>query len=139
MGKLGRLLASIGAIALVAILLSCDGAVYHPDEILAQKKFQSIVAGITEEDLKKQLGEPMGRIVFEQARGTYQYFTSSNPTPVAEFRTLDAIDDSRLSELRLLPTGKRGNKILVFLDGTVNGYFYFWQTGRLEDKAIVVS
>lgn len=139
MGKLGRILAGIGAIALVAILLSCDGAVYHPDEIRTQKKFQSIAAGITEEDLTKQLGKPTGRIVFEQVRGTYQYFSSTNPTPFAEFRTLDTTDDSRPSELRQLPTGKRGNKILVFVDGTVHGYFYFGQSDRLEDKAVVVS
>jgi hypothetical protein len=139
MGKLGRLLARLGIVALVAVLLSCDEAVYHPDEIQAQKKFQSIVVGITEEDLKKQLGEPIGRIAFDQARGTYQYFVSTNPTPVAEFSTLDAINDSHPPELRFLPTGKRSNKILVFQNGTVHGYFYFGQAGRLEEKAVVVS
>ncbi|MCW5796621.1 MAG: hypothetical protein KIS97_19975 [Nitrospira sp.] len=139
MVKLPHFLASIGVVFVFAMLLSCDGTVYLPDEVKAQKKFQSIAAGITEEELKKQLGEPTGRIVFEQEHGIYQYFASSNSAPVAEFRTLETLGDSRPSELRLLPTGKRGSKILVFVDGTVHGYFYFGPTGLLEDKAVVVS
>ncbi|MEQ1847683.1 MAG: hypothetical protein ABL983_19120, partial [Nitrospira sp.] len=75
--SVGRLLAVVCAMFVGALLLACDTAVYHPEEIRAQKKFQSIVAGITEEDLKKQLGEPKGRIAFDQARGTYQYFEAT--------------------------------------------------------------
>ncbi len=134
-----RLFAVVGAVFVGALLLACDSAVYHPDEIRAQKKFQSIVAGITEEDLKTQLGEPVGLIVFDQTRGTYQYLASTKPSPAAEFRTLDAITSSHPAEIRLLPTSKHGDRILVFVDGTVYGYFYFGKTGRLKDKAVVVS
>lgn len=139
MAKLGRLLASVGAVALFAVQLSCDQSVYHPDEIRVEKTFQSIAIGITEADLTKQLGEPIGRIIFDPARGTFQYFVSTDPTSIEEFRTFDAIKDSRHSELRFLPVGTRGNTILVFVKGTVHGYFYFGKAGRLEDKVVVVS
>ena len=139
MAKLGNLLVSIVIMALGAGLLSCDEVFYHPDEIRAEKRFQSITIGSTEEDLKKQLGEPNGRIVFDQARETYRYLTVSNPTTATEFRTLDAIRNSNPSELRFLPVSKKGHKILVFIDGTVHGYFYFGEAGQLEDKVVVVS
>ncbi|MBX3235888.1 MAG: hypothetical protein KF814_07035 [Nitrospiraceae bacterium] len=137
--KARSLFGVVCAAFLCALLLACDTAVYHPDEIRAQKKFQSIVAGITEEELKKQLGQPLGHIAFDQTRGIYQYFTSIRQSTAVEFRTLSSINNSHPSELRLLPTGKHANKILVFVDGTVHGYFYFGQNGRLEDKAVVVS
>lgn len=125
---------------MAALLLSCtDEAVYHPEEIRAQKKFTSIAIGSTEEDLKKQLGEPTGRVVFNKARGTYQYFRSSTDTPVVEFRPHNPINDTYPPELRLLPGDKRADKILVFVDGTVYGYFYFDQSNHLEDKVVLVS
>lgn len=135
----GRCLATVAAVFMGALLLACDTAVYHPDEIHAQKKFQSIVAGLTEEEIRKQLGEPLGYLVFDQTRGTYQYFTLQNPSPAAEFRSLDAITNAHPSELRLLPRSRHAHKILVFVDGTVHGYFYFGKAGLLEDTAVVVS
>lgn len=41
--------------------------------------------------------------------------------------------------LSLLATSRQAHKILVFVDGTVHGYFYFGKAGILEDKAVVVS
>ena len=139
MTNVGRLFAGIGTVVGVAMLLSCDEAVYHPDEIRAEKKFKAIAIGITEEALTKQLGEPKGRLVFDKARGTYQYFTSSNSTPLLEFRLQDQINDTSPPELRLLPRNKRAERILVFVDGTVYGYYYFGQSERVEDKVVLVS
>jgi hypothetical protein len=139
MTKAGRCLAAVAVVFMSVLLLACDTAVYHPDEIRAQKKFQSIVAGLTEEELRKQLGEPLGYLVFDQTRGTYQYFTLQSSSPAAEFRSLDAITNVHPSELRLLATSRQAHKILVFVDGTVHGYFYFGKAGILEDKAVVVS
>ena len=139
MTKLGHLLASIGVVALLAAQLSCEESVYHPDEIQIERTFRSIANGITESDLTKQLGEPTGRIVFDPARGTFQYSRTTNPTLVQEFRTLDEVKDSPHSELRFLRVSARGNTILVFVKGTVYGYFYFGEAGHLEDKVVVVS
>lgn len=139
MGKLDHWLASIGVVALFAVQLSCEEAVYHSDEIQVEKAFRSIANGITEADLTKQLGEPTGRIAFDPGRGTFQYSVTTKPTSVQEFRTLDEIKDSPHSELRFLRVSARGNTILVFVKGTVHGYFYFGDGGRLEEKVVVVS
>jgi len=140
MAKSGHVLASIGVVALLAGQLSCDELLYDPEEIRAEKTFQSIANGITEIDLTAQLGEPVGRISSDLVHGTFHYSVSTNPTTVEEFRTLDALKDSSHSELRFLRTGVRGaGTILIFLKATVHGYFYFGKDGRLEAKVVVVS
>ncbi len=139
MAKLVHWLASLGVVALLAVQVSCEELVYHSDEIKSEKTFRSIANGIVEADLIKQLGEPTGRITFDPARGTFQYITTADPTSVQEFRTLDEVRKSPHSELRFLRASARTNTILVFIKGTVHGYFYFGETGRLEDKIVVVS
>jgi hypothetical protein len=124
---------------LAVSLLACDTAVYHPDEIRAEKQFKAIPAGTTEENLISQLGTPIGRIVFHKARGTYQYFSSSSNVLLFEFQSHDQIGESFPPELRMLPSKKRSQRILVFIDGTVAGYFYIGDSGRVEDKVVVVS
>lgn len=139
MAKLGHWLASFGVVALLAVQLSCKESVYHSDEIQVEKTFRSVANGIAEADLITQLGEPTGRIAFNPARGTFQYSATTDPTSVQEFRTLDEVKNSPHSELRFLRARARTNTILIFVQGTVHGYFYFGETGRLEDKIVVVS
>lgn len=137
--KLDHWLVTIGVVVLLAAQLSCEELVYHPDEIQIEKTFRSIVNGSTEADLTKQLGEPTGRIVFDPARGIFRYSATTDPASVQEFRTLDEVKNSPHSELRFLRASALTNTILVFVKGTVHGYFYFGETGRLEDKIVVVS
>lgn len=139
MAKLDHRIAGIGVVALLAVQLSCEEALYHSDEIQVEKTFQSIANGITEADLTKQLGEPTGRIAFDPGRGTFRYSVTGKPTSVQEFRTLDEVKNSSHSELRFLRVSARVDTIVVFVKGTVHGYFYFGKTGHLEDKVIVVS
>lgn len=123
--KLVFWLASFGVVALLAVQVSCEELVYHSDEIKAEKTFRTIANGIVEADLIKQLGEPTGRITFDPARGTFQYTTIAEPTSVQEFRTFDEARKYTYSELRFLRASVRTNTILVFIEGTVHGYFYF--------------
>ena len=139
MTKLCSLCTCLTTLALVALQVSCDDLIYHPDEISAEKKFKSITISSTEEDIKRQLGEPKGRIVCDRTHNTYQYFTSANPLAVAQHHTFDALIVSHPQELRFLPTGKRCTKILVYLDATVHAYFYLGQDGRVEDSVVEMS
>lgn len=139
MTKLCSLGTCLTTLALVSLQVSCDDLIYHPDEISAEKKFNSITIGSTEEDIKRQLGEPKGRIVCDKTHNTYQYFTSANPIAVAQHHTLDALTASHPQELRFLPSEKGCTKILVYLDATVHAYLYLGQDGRLEDRVIVIS
>lgn len=138
-GKLCGLGTCLTTLALIILQVSCDDLIHHPDEISAEKNFKSITISSTEEDIKRLLGEPKGRIVCDHAHNTYQSVTSANHAAVTKHHRLDALIGSHPQELRFLPPEKRCAKILVYLDATVHAYFYLGQDGRLEDRIIEIS
>jgi uncharacterized membrane protein YsdA (DUF1294 family) len=131
-------------VLLLIALTACDQVIYLPDEIKAEKEFLAVSVGITEHELKRQLGEPMG-IIVGMEKGRYKY-TKPLEGPVEPSKGplelefyIDKFQGKSTPELRFLSNVDQGQRIFVYLSGTVHGYFYFDEGGRLIKKYATIS
>ena len=125
-------------------LTACDQGIYLPDEIKAEKEFLAVSVGITEHELKRQLGEPMG-VVVGMEKGRYKYTKplegplepSKGPLELELY--IDKFHGKSTPELRFLSNVDQGQRISVYLSGTVHGYFYLDEGARLIKKYATIS
>lgn len=136
--------AKVWLVLLLVAVTACDQVIYLPDEIKAQKEFLAVSIGINEQELKRQLGEPMG-IIIGMEKERYKYTKplegplEPSKSPLELEFYIDKFHGKSTPELRFLSNVDQGQRVFVYLSGTVHGYFYFDAGGRLIKKEAAIN
>ena len=123
------------------ILVSCEEAVFHSDELAAKKKFETVSVGALSSDVIARLGEPLGIIEIKpKEKAIYQSRTNQQSIDL-DFSVSSR--DGWPPEIRLmpelLPTKQGFVRVLVYSEGTVHAYYFQDRYGRIKFVDIVIS
>jgi len=126
--KTGRL--ALG-LATVFALTSCDKWVYSSAELESKRKFESVDVGRTEHDLILAFGAP--DLLIKRDKGSGQLMCERNSISKA----CDAFGS--VDELKFLPRNKVGQKVYVYVEGSVFSYYFVGSNGLVEALDVFVT
>jgi hypothetical protein len=123
---------------LVLLALGCEKMVFHPDELKAKEKFNSISVGTKADDVVSRLGKPKGTITYQPCTKTYSYSGFESGKTI-EFQFSERAANGFPVELRFLPDRAIVNRVLVYVDATVYAFYFVDNLGTIEYVDVAMS
>jgi hypothetical protein len=127
------------SIALIAVPLSaCDDLVYVPGEIEARNRYEAVAVGTREADLRARLGVPECLVALSgDPAGTIELrCPESGPAKIGDEETIRSGSPTWIA---VMPLPEPGTRLLVYVDGTVYGYFTVDAAGVVTKVEAIVS
>jgi hypothetical protein len=131
------------AVAATVSVAACDAAVYLPEELAAQKRYDAVAVGTSEADLRARLGAP--ECVVNRKDGEPRSIELRCPETsaphVAEETSFASWRRIRISPtwIAMMALPEPGTRLLIFVDGTVYGYFVVDPNGVVTRVKAVIS
>jgi hypothetical protein len=135
---MGKFLIFQAALLLLG-LVACDELVFQPDELRLQKQYLAVHVGITEKQLRSELGEPVGRITYDRSKHRYVYSELEGGKRVVDLDTGRFAASTNIPAADCFDEKSNLENVLVYNEATVFGYFYFSSDGHFVDKKVKIS
>jgi len=115
-------------------------AVYHPDELSYQRKFESVTIGMPELEVLRLLGEPVRTIVYNRENKQLLYLEKA----MKEYKPIDRNPKTGMPNYyppanNVFPEREITNKVLIYTLGTVTAYYFIAPSGNVEYRFVWTS